>query len=265
MDSPEQLPSSPTKEGDMENARIFANAIKTSTAAFIQLAKNHDLFVRTETAELLNEKGFLRSFVVGALVKARFPPTQAELEISGRRSSHVSAWRGPCHVDDRLSNTRYRITQLDNERQYERAISNLLPWRATSSKRARNAAFDAEHDPFTVGEIIALRDEPKGWFFVARVTVVQFKTISVHYYGSNIADLRKAKFLPSWHFEGEDMIQLGAIQPPGNVRYAGVIELDSLPFLLVARKLQLTANALLTAKARRLLNPVRDELFTYEI
>ncbi len=91
MDSPEQLPNAPTEAGDMENARLFANAIKTSTAAFIQLAKNHDLFVRTETADLLNEKGFPRSFVVGALVKARFPPTQAELEISGRRSSHVSA------------------------------------------------------------------------------------------------------------------------------------------------------------------------------
>ncbi len=177
----------------------------------------------------------------------------------------MSAWRGPCRVDDRLSNTTYRITQLDNERQYERAISNLSPWRATSSNGARNAAFDAEYDSFTVGEITALRDEPKGWFFVARVTVVQFKTITVHYYGSKTSDLRKAKFLPSRHFEGEDMLRLSAIQPPGNVRYAGVIELDSLSFLLVARKLQLTASALLSAKARRLLNPVRDELFTYEI
>ncbi len=264
MDSPEQLPHSPTEEGDMENARLFASAIKTSTAAFIQLAKNHDLFVRTETAELLNEKGFPRSFVVGALVKARFPPTQVELELSGRRSSHVSAWRGPCRVDDRLSSTTYRITQLDNERQYERAISNLLPWRATSSKRARNAQFDAEYDHFTVGEIIALRDEPKGWFFVARVSVVQLRTITVHYYGCKTSDLRKAKFLPSWHYEGEDIIRLSASQPAGNVRYAGVIALDSLPFLLVARKLQLTSSALLTAKARCLLMPLRDELFTYE-
>jgi hypothetical protein len=28
MDSPEQLPSSPTGKGDKENARLFANAIK---------------------------------------------------------------------------------------------------------------------------------------------------------------------------------------------------------------------------------------------
>ena len=74
----------------------------------------------------------------------------------------------------------------------------------------------------------------------------------------------KAKFLPSWHYEGEDIIRLSASQPAGNVRYAGVIALDSLPFLLVARKLQLTSSALLTAKARCLLMPLRDELFTYE-
>jgi hypothetical protein len=76
--------------------------------------------------------------------------------------------------DDRLTNTTYLITQLDNERQYERAISNLLPWRATSSKRARNAQFDAEYDPFKIGEFIAIRDEAKTWIFIARVTLVQF-------------------------------------------------------------------------------------------
>ncbi len=213
VDSIETLPQAPTDEGDMENARLFAAAIKTSSAAFVQLAQNHDQYVKTETAELLNDKGFSRSFVIGALVKARFPPTQAELELSGRRSNHVSAWRGPCCVDDRLSSTTYRITQLDNERQYERAISSLLPWRATSSKRARNAQFDAACDPFTIGEFIAVRDEPKGWFFLARVTLVEHKTITVHYYGSKSSDLRKAKFYPSWHFEAEDAIRLSPTQP----------------------------------------------------
>ncbi len=117
VDSIETLPQAPTDEGDMENARLFAAAIKTSTAAFVQLAQNHDQYVKTETAELLNDKGFPRSFVIGALVKARFPmTTQAELELTGRRSNHVSSWRGPCRVEDRLSSTTYRITQLDNER-----------------------------------------------------------------------------------------------------------------------------------------------------
>jgi hypothetical protein len=35
----------------------------------------------------------------------------------------------------------------------------------------------------TIGEFIAIRDdELKGWFFLARVTLAQHKTITVHYY-----------------------------------------------------------------------------------
>jgi hypothetical protein len=76
--------------------------------------------------------------------------------------------------------------------------------------------------------------------------------------------LRKAKFYPSWHFEAENAIHLSHTQPKDNIRYAGVVQLASVPFLLVARKLGLTAAAILTAKARHLLMPLRDELFTYE-
>jgi hypothetical protein len=113
---------------------------------------------------------------------------QAELKLLLRRSNHVSAWRGRCRVRRSLvqHHLDYCITQLDNERQYERAISNLLPWRATSSKCARNAQFDADYDPFIVGEFVAVRDEPKSSFFLARVAVVQFKTITVYYSVANL-------------------------------------------------------------------------------
>jgi hypothetical protein len=134
-DSTETLQQLPSDDGDIENVRLFALAIKTSTMAFIQLARNHDQYVKAETADMLNEKGFPRTFTVGTLVKARFPPTKAELDVTGRRSNHVSAWRGPCRINDRLSSTTYRLTQLDTNRQYERAIVNLLPWRETTAKR----------------------------------------------------------------------------------------------------------------------------------
>ncbi len=32
-----------------------------------------------------------------------------------------------------------------------------------------SGVLDVDYDPFTVGEIIAIRDEPKGWFFVVNV------------------------------------------------------------------------------------------------
>ncbi len=106
--SSDQLQQLPNDDGDMENARLFALVVKTSTMAFIQLAKNHDQYVKTETADMLNEKGFPRTFEIGALVKARFPPTKAELDVTGRRSNHVSAW--PFKYDLPLDPVGHRAT-----------------------------------------------------------------------------------------------------------------------------------------------------------
>ncbi len=85
-DHTDLLPQSPTEEGDVENARLFAIAVKTSTMAFIQLAKNHDAFVKAKSAAFLNQKGFPRVFAIDDRVKVRFPPTKAELDATGRRS-----------------------------------------------------------------------------------------------------------------------------------------------------------------------------------
>jgi hypothetical protein len=90
------ISSLPIEEDDGNDAKVFALAVKTSTTAFIQLASNHDQHVRNETALRLNESGFPRSFVIGSMVKARFPPTKTEMDATGRRSNHISAWRGPC-------------------------------------------------------------------------------------------------------------------------------------------------------------------------
>jgi hypothetical protein len=203
------------------------------------------------------------------MVKARFPPTKAELDVTGRRSNHVSAWRGPCRIDDRLSSTTYRLTQLDTNRQYERTIINLLPWRAVSAKQPRNAQFNPDtSDPFSVNEFIAVRDEPKSWFFLAKITAVTISlkepVLIVHYYGCKDGDLKKVKFLPCWHLETQQHIVLAPNKPAHHIGYTGSVDFSSLPGLLVARKLNLTATSMLTSKSRRLLMPLRDELFTYE-
>jgi hypothetical protein len=193
----DDLVQPPTDEGDMQNARLFALAVRISTTSFVQLARNHDTYVKNETADLLNDRGFPRTFVLGALVKARFPPTKAELDITGRRSNHVSSWRGPCRVIARLSSTTYRIKQLDNLREYERSIANLLAWRATAARIARNAQYDAAiSTPLLVGEFLAIRDEPNSWFYIAKITYVGATSIIVHYYGTKSEDLQRAKFHP---------------------------------------------------------------------
>jgi hypothetical protein len=39
------MPQIADETGDAENARLFAAAVKTSTIAFVQLARNHDQFM----------------------------------------------------------------------------------------------------------------------------------------------------------------------------------------------------------------------------
>jgi hypothetical protein len=263
-DCKEQLNQSPDEEGDIAQVRLFAAAVKTSTTAFIQLACNHDQYVKAETATILNANGHSHTFAIGDMVKARFPPTQAELLATGRRSNHVSSWRGPCRVVDRLSATSYAIIQLDTTRRYERMVGNILPWNATSVRKNKSATFDpVATASFEPNEIIAIRDEPKSWFFVAKVITVGETSFVVHYYGTKSNELTKAKFYPCWHKESQDHIILSALQPRGQIKYSGVIQLESVSHLLVARNLNLTVMSILTSKSHRQLMPMRDELFLY--
>ncbi len=141
--------------------------------------------MKDETTTMLNAKGHPRTFAIGDMVKARFPPTQAELLASGRKSNHVSSWRGPCRVVDRLSATSYAIIQLDTTRRYERMIGNLLPWKATSARKNKSAVFDPTASaPFRPNEFIAIRDEPRSYFYLAKIIRVGETTFIVHYYGT---------------------------------------------------------------------------------
>jgi hypothetical protein len=168
---------------------------------------------------------------------------------------------------DRLSSTTYRIKQLDNLRLYERSISNLLPWRATTARTARHARFDAAistSTPLLIDEFLAVRDEPNSWFYIAKITYVGIASIIVHYYGTKSNNLQRAKFHPCWHREVSEFIQLSPTKPHGVMKYSGVLDFNSLPALLVACDIKLTALSTLTSKSRRLLMPIRDELFIYE-
>ncbi len=167
------------------------------------------------------------------MVKARFPPTKAEMDATGRRSNHMSTWRGPCRIITRLSLTTYKLVQMDTNREFERSISNLLPWRAQSRKKARNAHYvDQTSTLFTVDELIAVRDEPGSWFFLARVSAVTTSSIVVHYYGTRSNNLQLAIFYPGWHLQTQNHVRISLTQPEHHIRYTGVIELPAINSLL---------------------------------
>jgi hypothetical protein len=119
-----------------------------------------------------------------------------------------------------------------------------------------------------VNEFIALRDEPKSWFFLAKITAISVSlnepVLIVHYYGCKDGDLQKVKFQPCWHLQTHQQIVLAPNKPAHHIAYTGMVDFSALPGLLVARKLSLTSTSILTSKSRRLLMPLRDELFTYE-
>jgi transposase InsO family protein len=250
----------------------FAAAVAVSTRAFSQLAKTHDEFVRNETAARLNKNGRARTFKIGDKVKVRVPPTAAQMEETGRRAKHITAWRGPCTIIERLSNTAYSAIDDISRRRYERVISNLLPYRAGKAKDNANAAYNQQYsEPFTIGEFIAIRDDPTGPFYVAKVELIFDKTITVHYYGCTGMVLNTAIFKPCWHMVCGDDIVLQCEMPdwnddgrPNFVAYSGTLDLRDVHTVLVARQLEFTKAGKLRFKSIRALAPFQDQLFRFE-
>jgi hypothetical protein len=248
---------------DLNDPTAFANAVKTSTSAFVQLARNHTDYIRSVTADRLNLHGHPRTFAIGDRVKVRVPPTHEQMLISGRRSSHISSWRGPCIITERLSTTAYKMTEESSSRTFERVVSNILPYRA-SSARSADVYEPMYSDPFVISEFIAIRDEPASAFYLAKVVSVSESEIVVHYFGCTTHNIARAVFRPAWHLPDTEIMKLAFIRPANNVPYSGTVQIDSLRNLLVARNLELTSASRLRRKSQKLLFPIHDELFIFD-
>jgi hypothetical protein len=252
-----ELPSA-----NLDNPQELASAIRTSVAAFIRHARHHTEYVRATTADRLNAHGHAKTYDVGDRVKIRVPPTHEQMTATGRRSSHITSWRGPCTVTNRLSSTAYSMTEDRTSRRFERTVLNMLPYRATSATAP--AVYDPFYsDPFTIDEIVAIKDDPESPFYIARTTAINATNISVHYHGCTTRDLDRAVFRPGWHAPGSNLVTLAATCPPGNVPYTGNLQLDSLRELLVARNLEFTKGSRLKKKSQRAITPKLADLFIF--
>jgi hypothetical protein len=242
----------------------FAAAVAVSTRAFSRLAQTHDEFVRNETAARLNEHGKAKTFEIGEKVKVRVPPTALQMEETGRRAKHITAWRGSCTVvERRLSQTAYAAVDDVTKRRYERVISNLLPYLAHKAKTNANAAYNPQYsEPFLPDEFIAIRDDPTSPFYIAKVELVVRKTVAVHYYGCTGMVLATAVFKPCWHMvDGADIILEWTCPAwdddgrPNFVAYSGTIDLRDIHTVLVARKLSFTKTGKLRFRSVHALAP----------
>ena len=248
---------------DLDDPAAFATAVRTSAAAFTRLAAAHTDYVRTTTAARLNQVGHPTTFAIGDRVKIFVPPSHDQMVASGRRSSHLSAWRGPCIITARLSPTAYKMQEVSTSRDFERIVSNILPYRATTAKAGDN--FNPVYsDPFTVGECIAVRDDPNSMFYLALVTGIAASSIAVHYHGCTHRTLDRAVFKPAWHLPQSNEIVLSVDQPALYMPYSGSLQLDALQDLLVARGLEFTKARKLRKISQRAIAPLHDELFIFD-
>jgi hypothetical protein len=242
----------------------FADAVKISTQAFFRLATVHDQYVKEKTAESLNAHGHSRKYVVGDKVKIYFQPTPDDMAKAGRRSNHVTCWRGPFEVSEVLSDTAYRLKDLVTLRTYERHVVTIRPYHARKKKNNKDANFDAYSMPMVSNEILALRDEPQGPIYIAIVLCTREEDMTVQYYGTKQQDLTAARFHLCWHLMKSDRIVLSDERPAKHVPYEGIIDYDALAELLVARNLQFTTAGILAKRSRLAIGLNHDELFRFE-
>jgi hypothetical protein len=262
-----------TEEEELALPVQFAEAVALSTQVFTALAKSHDQFIKTEMALRLNKKGSSRVFQVGEKVKVRVPPTQSQLLETGRRAKHVTAWRGPCTILERLSTTAYAAVDDTTKRRYERVTANILAYHAKRAKTNADAGFSEVYsEPFVVGEFIAVRDELLGPFYVALVTDITAKLLRVHYYGTYGIVLATAVFKPCWNeVNGSDIVLQDDCPLPTDYGlrnfepYAGEMDLKDVHAVLVARHLDFTKAGKLRFRALRSLTPVHDQLFRFTL
>ena len=138
----------------------------------------------------------------------------------------------------------------------------MLQYRATSATAP--AVYDTFYsDPFTIDEIVAIKDDPESPFYIARTTAINATNISVHYHGCTTRDLDRAVFRPGWHAPGSNLVTLAATCPPGDVPCTGNLQLDSLRESLVARNLEFTNGPRLKKKSQRAITPKLADLFIF--
>ena len=146
-----------------------------------------------------------------------------------------------------------------------------MPYRAKSAKTNANASFSQLYsDPFTENEFIAIRDSPKGPWYIAKVLLVTHKSVQLHYYGTTSMILSTAVFKPCWHEVGGDAMIL-SWDPPENedqhpqfVDYNGQVDLKDINTVLVARQLVFTKAGKLSYRSLRALAPFNDQLFRFD-
>ena len=216
--------------------------------------------MREQIAATLNTKGRPTSFTNGRRVQIYVPPTATDIERTGRPAKHITAWRGPCVIERRLSDTSYAVREEATGRTFNRTIVNIRPYRPTAD------APPPHHDPvgpgpILPGQLIAIRDAPDTKFHVAEVPLNSEHGLEVRYLGTRRDVLSRAVFKPVWTKKNE--IRLPLTQPRSFDPFTGLHPTHALPEVVLSTSIALTSSHKLKKKCVRDLHHARDDFFFF--
>ena len=201
------------------------------------------------------------SFNIGDKVKIYVPPTQAQLIMTGRKAKHVTAWRGPCTITAKLSPTAYSMSEDISNREFERTIVNIRPFRASRQPPAPHHD-PLSQEPLTPGTLIAIRDSPESNFRIARVTTVARATIDMHFLGTTTRDIKTAKFKNV--YTHNNRVHVTNRQPSRHhLPFTATVDTVNLPEVLLSNTIKLTAAGNLDRHSKRSLAHLQDEMFVH--
>jgi len=242
----------------------YAANLRTSTDAFVRLAAAHRDYMQQTTQDRLNKNGVPATFAIGDRVKIYVPPTQTQLDATGRRASHITAWRGPCTISAVLPppQTGYSMIEDRTNRTFHRTIINIRPYRATRDAPLPHHDLLAD-GPLLANQLIAIRDTPDSRFSIAKVLTNTETHLTVHYFGATNPRLDRATSKPAWT-RPDTRIAMHPTRPsPQHTAYTGIINTADIPDLLLASKIALRANRTLRSTCAQALFHLRDQMLVY--
>jgi hypothetical protein len=235
----------------------FATALRISLQVFHALASAHKSFTAATTEARLNKYGIPTTFALHDRVKIYVPPTHAQILITGRKSNHIVAWRGPCTITQILSPSSYEMEEDRSGRTFQRTIINIRPFRATKHPPPPH------HDLVSAAALhanttIAVRDTSDSAFHLAKVLHLDENHLSLHYLGTTTPHLNTAVFRLVWLAPDGRTVLKDKRPARNHGAVTGEIDTADIPDLLVASHLILTSMGRLSRESSRLLFHLRD-------
>ncbi len=226
------------------------------------MAAAHKTYIATTTQERLNQHGNPTTFALHDRVKIYVPPTHAQILLTGRKSNHIVAWRGPCKIIRILSPSSYEVEEEGSGRKFQRTIINIRLFRATKTPPSRTTISSQPLHSSPPPSLLSATP-PDSAFHLAKVLKLTESLLSLHYLGTTSRPLDTAVFRLVWIAHDGRTVLKDTRPARNHSAVTGEIDTSDIPDLLVASHLLLTSSGRLSRKSSRLLFHLSDQLHIY--